>query len=175
MKALRRFTASVHTLSLAGLVCMGVHVLAQTPSVKVEPFALDGPRELNEQTRSAVVRDYLESWQSLRSALAENRPALLERDFVGTAREKLAGTIREQAATGVTTSYVDRAHDLRVVFYSPEGLSVELLDTVDYDTEVRDHGKLIGTAPMHARYTVVLTPSEIRWRVRVFQVENAQP
>ncbi len=159
---------------IAGAIVLsaGFSAIAETPTVKVEPFSLQGPRELNEQTRAAVLRDYVESWQSLAGAFESNRPALLDRDFVGTAREKLGGTIREQTAAGLTTRYVDHAHDVQIVFYSPEGLSVELIDTVDYDVEVRDQGKLIGSEPVHGRYTVVMTPSEVRWRVRVFQADT---
>ena len=68
-------------------------------------------------------------------------------------------------------SYQDRAHDLQIVFYSPEGLSIQIVDTVDYDEQVLDHDKVLATKLVRKRYVVVLTPSEVRWRVRVFQAE----
>jgi hypothetical protein len=48
-------------------------------------------------------------------------------------------------------------------------LSIELTDTVEYDVQLIDHDKVISTQHESARYLVVLAPSEVRWRVRVFQ------
>ena len=78
----------------------------------------------------------------------------------------------QQAALGIRTAYQDRAHDVQIVFYSPEGLSIELIDNVDYDVQVFDHDKLETTQQVHARYVVVMTPAEVRWRVRVLQAEE---
>jgi hypothetical protein len=138
-------------------------------AVRVEPSHLEGPRILADQTATAVVKNYIESWQSLKAALEQNRPDLLERDFVGGAKQKLADTIQQQAALGLKTSYQDRSHDIRIVFYSPEGLSVELIDNVEYDVQVSDKDKVLATQPVHARYVIVMTPTEVRWRVRVLQ------
>lgn len=140
-------------------------------TVRVEAAHLSGPRELAAQTAQGAVRDYLDSWKSMRTALEQNRPDLLNADFVGTAKDKLTDTIHEQAAAGMHTVYHDRAHDLQIVFYSPEGLSIELTDTVDYDVQVFDHGSLVSSQPMHGRFIVVLTPAEVRWRVRIMQSE----
>lgn len=141
------------------------------PTVRVEPSDLQGPRPLQEQTAKAVVRDYLESWQSLSKALQQNQPDLLDRDFIGDAKEKIAGTIKEQAAAGLHTVYRDRSHDVKILFYSPEGLSVELADTVEYDVNVMNDDKSLATKQIHACYIVVLTPTEVRWRVRIFQAQ----
>ncbi len=145
--------------------CMG----AAQATVRVEPANLQGPRALEKQTAAAAIRDYLQSWQSLSAALEQNRADLLNADFVGTAKEKLTDTIKEQKSFGIHTRYVDRAHDLQIVFYSPEGLSIELIDEVKYDVEVLHKNKLTTRQHMSARYVVVLTPAEVRWRVRVFQ------
>lgn len=147
---------------------------ADQPSVRVEPMKLQGPRILNDQTRDAVIRDYLEAWQSLGKALEGNRTDLLDRDFVGTAKDKLTDTIHQQVTAGITTRYVDRDHDLQIVFYSPEGLSIQLVDKVDYDVQVLDHGKVLSTQQEHAQYVVVLSPSEVRWRVRILQAESVE-
>jgi hypothetical protein len=144
-------------------------VVAAQPAVRVDTTQLKGPRPLEEQTRIAVIRDYLESWQSMSDALVQNRPGLLGADFVGAARDKLAKAIDDQARVGVHTRYRDRVHDIQIVFYSPEGLSIELFDRVDYDLEVIDHDKPVATVPANARFIVVLTPSEVRWRVRIMQ------
>ena len=116
--------------------------------------------------------DYIEAWKSLRAALEQNRPELLSRDFVGGAEDKLTETIQQQARLGLRTTYQDRSHDIQIVFYSPEGLSVELTDDVQYDVQVRDGDKVMATQPVHQRYLVVLTPTEVRWRVRVLQASN---
>jgi hypothetical protein len=138
-------------------------------TVRVEPANLQGPRHLEEQTATEAIRDYLESWQSLSAALEQNRADLLDADFVGTAKDKLKETIQEQLAIGLSTHYQDRAHDVQIVFYSPEGLSIELTDTVEYDVEVLDRHKIKTRQNVSARYVIVLTPAEVRWRVRVFQ------
>ncbi len=147
---------------------MSAGAMAQA-AVHVEPVHLQGPRILADQTATAVVKNYIESWQSLKAALEQNRSELLDRDFVGTAKQKLTDTIQQQAKLGMRTTYQDRSHDIQIVFYSPEGLSVELIDNVEYDVQISDKDKVIATQPVHARYVVVMTPTEVRWRVRVLQ------
>jgi hypothetical protein len=147
---------------------MSAGAMAQA-AVHVEPAHLQGPRILADQTATAVVKNYIESWQSLRAALEQNRSELLDRDFVGTAKQKLTDTIQQQTKLGMRTTYQDRSHEIQIVFYSPEGLSVQLIDNVEYDVQISDKDKVIATQPVHARYVVVMTPTEVRWRVRVLQ------
>jgi hypothetical protein len=156
-------------LVICAVFALTISLRADQPTVRVEPTNLQGPRVLNEQTRTAVIRDYLQAWQSVRTALEQNRPDLLNRDFVGTAKDKLTDTIHDQVTMGISTRYLDQSHDLQILFYSPEGLSVQLVDNVEYEVQVADHGKTQATQKMHARYVVVMTPAEVRWRVRVFQ------
>jgi hypothetical protein len=153
------------------VLAMTVALRAQQPAVRVEPVKLQGPRPLEAQTATAVVRDYLQCWQSLNAASDQNRADLLDASFVGTALDKLSETIHEQAAMGIRTRYQDRSHDVRIIFYSPEGLSIQLLDDVEYDEQVLDHDKVLTTQPVHARYVVVLTPTEVQWRVRIFEAD----
>lgn len=156
---------------LALVVSIGTATLAfgQQPTVNVEPPHLTGPRTLEEQTANAVVRDYLQSWQSMRTALDQNNAAALDRDFLGEARDKLGKTVQQQAKLGIHTQYIDTAHDIQIVFYSPEGLSIELTDKVEYDVRIFDQGKLQATQHVSAHYIAVMSPTEVRWRVRVFQ------
>jgi hypothetical protein len=142
---------------------------ADQSAIRVEPTSVQGPRPLVKQTETAVIRDYLQAWQSVSAALEQNRADLLDRDFVGAAKDKLTDTIQEQAKLGLSTRYQDRSHDLQIVYYSPEGLSIQLIDNVEYDVEILDHDKVQTTQRVRARYIVVLTPAEVRWRVRVFQ------
>jgi len=138
-------------------------------TVRVEGDNLQGSRPLQEQTGRAAMHDYLQSWQALTAALEQNRADLLDPDFVGSARDTLAATIQQQTELGISTHYHDRAHDLQLVFYSPEGLSIELTDNVEYDVQLLDHGRVKTAQHVSARYVIVLTPAEVRWRVRVFQ------
>lgn len=149
----------------------GLAYASAQPEVRVEPLNLAGTRNLQQQTASAAVRDYLESWQALTAAFAQNRAALLDRDFVGIARQRLGNTMQQQSELGLRTQYRDLGHDIRVVFYSPEGLSLELEDYVEYDIQLFDHGSSKGLQHMKAKYVVVMTPAETRWRIRVFQAE----
>jgi hypothetical protein len=144
-------------------------ICAAQADVRTEPADNREPRHLQEQTQSAAVRDYLKAWQSLRTALDRNDAALLEPDFVGIAQEKLAATVNQQAALGVHTRYRDKSHDIKIVFDSPEGLSLELTDDVQYDVEMLARDTVHTTRQVRAHYVVVLTPAEVRWRVRVFQ------
>jgi len=149
-------------------------MLAAQPTVQVDSSPVQGPRQLEEQTKSAAIRGYLNAWQSMSNAFVQNRPEILGSDFVGTAKEKLTKTISEQVELGIQTRYQDRAHHIQFVFYSPHGLSIELIDRVEYDVQVIDHGKQISTVPVSARYIVVLTPSEVQWSVRVMQADSEQ-
>jgi hypothetical protein len=144
---------------------------ADQPTVRIEPPNLQGPRQLQPQTAKAVIQDYLDSWAVLGKAFSQNRPDLLDQGFIGDAEDKLAGTIKQQRSDGVHTVYRDKSHNVKVLFYSPDGLSIELADTVQYDVQLFDHDKVIGTEQVHTRYIVVLTPTEVRWRVRIFQAQ----
>jgi len=140
------------------------------PTVRVEADAV-GPRSLEDQTRTAVVRDYLQSWKSMSAALQDNRADLLDAFYLGLAKEKLAEAVREQQELGIRTNYRDLSHHLKIVFYSPEGLSVQLLDTVEYNMQIVDHDQVLAPQHVRARYVAVLTPTEVRWKVRVFQAQ----
>jgi hypothetical protein len=48
-------------------------------------------------------------------------------------------------------------------------MSLQLIDNVVYDEQVLDHEKVLAVKQVQARYVVVLTPSDVRWKVRIFQ------
>ena len=154
---------------VSSLLAGGCVAFAQQPTVHVEPSHLQGPRVLQEQTANAVIKDYVEAWQTLHKALDQNQVQLLDRDFVGDAHQKLADSIKQQTKDGLHTSYKDTSHNVQIIFYSPEGLSVQLTDDAEYDVQLQDHDKTVGTQHVRAHYVVVLTPSETRWRVREFE------
>ena len=158
-------------LRISGLLLVALLLSGfEPPTVRIEP-TVAGPRALEDLTRKAVLRGYLHSWQTLSNALEKNRVDLLDADFVGTAREKLADTIHEQTELGMQTRYHDYSHDVSLVFYSPEGLSVQLTDIVEYEVQIKDHDQSWMTHRVRTRYVAVLTPTEVRWKVRVLQAE----
>jgi hypothetical protein len=157
-------------LPFGGAILATVLLSASTePTVRVAPMDTVGPRPMEPQTQSSVIRDYLLAWQTMDAALSQNRPDLLDAVFVGKAKEKLAETVHEQQGLGIETSYLPKSHDIKVVFYSPEGLSIQLLDEVEYDVNVRKGEQSLGSDHVRARYVAVLSPTETRWKVRVFQ------
>jgi hypothetical protein len=157
-------------LLVGGAILIAVLLSASTgPTVHVAPMDSVGPRTMEPQTQSSVIRDYLLAWQTMDAALTQNRRDLLDAVFAGKAKEKLAETIHEQEKFGIETSYLPTSHDIKVVFYSPEGLSIELLDEVEYDVNVRKGEQSLGSEHVRTRYVAVLSPAETRWKVRVFQ------
>jgi hypothetical protein len=158
------------------MVCVSIGLAsgmaAAQPEVTVGTSQLKGPRSLEEQTKAAAIRDYLESWQGMSDAFQQNRADILDEYFVGTAKDKLGNAIGEQTKVGVHTRYQDRSHHIQFLFYSPEGLSIELADDAEYDVQIFDHDKAVSSVPTSARYIIVLTPSEVRWRVRVMQADS---
>jgi hypothetical protein len=70
------------------------------------------------------------------------------------------------------THYQERSHDIKIIFYYPEGLSIQLVDYIQYDVQLLDREKVLATQPVQARYIAVLTPTEVRWKVRVLQAES---
>ncbi len=156
-------------LFVFGLSLFAISAFSQV-NVHVESSSV-GPRDLEAQTGSSVVRDYLEAWQGMSRAMRGNQPSLLDADFVGVAKEKLASTIRQQQQIGVQTLYKDESHDIKLVFYSPEGLSIQLVDDVAYEVTVTNSQKLAASQHLRARFVAVLSPTESRWKVRVLQSE----
>jgi hypothetical protein len=141
------------------------------PGPPDEPADSAGPRVLEKQTRASVERDYVQAWRSLGQAFSENRPDLLDGYFVGIAKEKLADAIREQQNLKMQTVYSEPTHDFKIVFYSPDGLSIQLVDKLEYWLDIRDQERVVGRQQVRARYVVVMTPTETRWKVRILQAE----
>jgi hypothetical protein len=157
---------------LCALIAGSLPYAGAQAAVRVEDPDASNTPNLRSQTASAVIQNYLSAWKSLDLAFQQNRADLLDQDFVGTAKDKLSQTIQQQAALGMKVNYQDRAHDVKVVLYSPEGLSLELKDTVDYDMQIIDHDQAQTTQHLRATYIVVMTPTETRWRVRILQAEQ---
>ena len=164
----------MRALALLAALALPCAAFAAEPSIKIEPPQLGGSRALEKSTGTEALRDYLHAWDTLQTALGENQANVLEPDFVGTARDKLAETIAAQVKLGMHTEYQVLSHDLRFTLYSPEGQSLQLTDTVEYSEQVFAGDKALAKQTVTSRYLVVMTPAEVRWRVRVFQAEPAR-
>lgn len=126
-------------------------------------------RPVEELTRKAVARDYAKAWHTLAQALEQNRADLIDNDFVGVAAEKFSAAVAGQAKAGLRTRYVDRGHKIDILFYSPEGLSIQLRDTAQLERQVLDGDKVIHSEQVTRHYIALMTPTEVRWKVRLLQ------
>ena len=141
---------------------------ADLPRIDLNASAA-GPREVEETTGKAIVRDYARAWASMTAALSNNRPELLDADFVGVALDNLRERVQQQQQSRLHTRYVDRGHSLQAVFYSLEGSAIQLHDTAQLEVQYLDGDRVIHSEQRTENYTVVLTPGENRWKVRVLQ------
>jgi hypothetical protein len=127
------------------------------------------PREVEDVTQNAVVRDYTLAWQALGTSLANNSLQPLTDNFSGYALNRLTQRVKDQKAQGITTKIIDRGHNVEAIFYSPDGSAIELKDTVTMETQVLDGGTVIHSDQAQIHYFAVLTGAEDRWKVRVLE------
>jgi len=130
------------------------------------------PREVEDTTQKAIVRDYSAAWSALTEALVNNDAGALDSGFTGIAHDQFAARVRDQLKTGLSTQIVDRAHNLEAVFYSPEGSAMELHDTAEVEIQVMDGGTVIHSEHTTLHYVVLMTVAEDRWKVRLLQSEK---
>lgn len=141
---------------------------AETPKVQLNAASVE-PREIEDTTGKAVVRDYSAAWQNLAEAMAENRRDVLAQSFVGFALDNFGKAIEDQKRTGITRRYIDRGHKVDAVFYSPEGSAMELRDTAQLEEQILDGGKVIHSETLTQHYVVLMTAAENSWKVRVME------
>ncbi|MFB3916837.1 MAG: hypothetical protein ACE14M_08910 [Terriglobales bacterium] len=139
----------------------GPHVVLNADNV--------GPREVEETTGNAIVRDYAAAWKSLQRALEQNDASRLGNVWVGYAHDQLVNTIKAQTQSGLRTRYNDLGHKLEAVFYSPEGSAIELRDTAQLEIQVLDGSSLIHSEQVTVHYIAVMTPTSDHWQVRLLQ------
>lgn len=128
-----------------------------------------GPRQIEETTGNAIVRDYAAAWQSMERALDQNNPSLLGNVWVGYAHDQLVDAVNAQKQSGVRTRYNDLGHKLEAVFYSPEGSAIQLRDTARLEMQVFDGSTLVHSEQVTLHYIAVMTPTSDHWQVRIFQ------
>jgi hypothetical protein len=127
------------------------------------------PRQLEDSTEKAIVRDYAAAWANMARALDENRSDLLPAYFTGVAQEKLAEEVKQQKQSGLRTRYLDHGHKLEAVFYSPEGSALQVRDTAQLEIQLLDGDKVVSSQNLALKYIALMTVGEGRWKVRVLQ------
>jgi len=127
------------------------------------------PRQLDDSVQKAITRDYSLAWKAMRTSLAGNTTAPLQDNFTGFALDTLTKRIQEQKQTGLRTRLVDRGHQVDAIFYSLDGSSIELRDTVTLETQVLDGGTVIHSDEAQVQYYALMTGAEDRWKVRILQ------
>jgi hypothetical protein len=163
-------------LAVAALILLLVVASLPPTVLAVEPPAVQSfdltsaaPRAVEPTTADAIQRNYAHAWQSLASALEQNRADLLNEDFVGGARTQLQEAIRAQQQNGLSRHVTDHGHKVRVNFYSPDGSTIQATDTADLEIEYREGNRVLSSERVRASYIVLLTPAENSWKVRVLQ------
>ena len=156
-------------LFVSGAVPLVKHVYAAA-TAKVElDVTKAGPREVEDSTRNAIVRDYTQAWQVMAAALANNTEGPLGQAFVGIARDKLAERVAAQAKSGLRARIVDKGHALQAVFYSPEGSAMQLHDVAKYELQLLDGDDVVFSQEVQEKYIALMTVAEGRWKVRVLE------
>jgi hypothetical protein len=128
-----------------------------------------GPRSVESQTESVILRDYKFAWASLEQAFESNSTSPMSGLFAGTAHAWVTNAVTGQRTSGLTSRYLNQNHRVEAVFYAPEGDMIELHDTADYDLQIFDGGKPIHDEHVVVHYVVLMTPGADRWVVRQLQ------
>ena len=168
---LARFTVLIFGIALAisGAVPLFMRALADTkPSVQLNSDNAQ-PRQLEESTQKAIVRDYSAAWQAINTALASNSAAPLNDNFVGFALDKLTQRVKDQQHQAIKTRIIDHGHKVDAIFYSRDGSSMQLRDTASIETQVLDGETVIHSDQVQVQYIAVMTGAEDRWKVRVLE------
>jgi hypothetical protein len=153
---------------IGGLVSGTGTIPPGNPKVSLD-IASTGPRQVEDTTERAIIRDYGRAWHDMADALSQDRSDLLPNSFVGIAQQKLRDRISAQQQSGLSTRIVDHGHRVQAVFYSPEGSAMELHDTAQYELQVLDGSNVVSTQNVTANYIALMTVAEDHWKVRVLQ------
>jgi len=141
---------------------------ASLPKVVLSAESL-APRPIEQRTGEAVAHDYAQAWQDLSDALNANRPDLLGDYITGDAKLRLIRRIADQKKTGIRTRYQDNGHQVKAVFYSPDGGEMQLEDRVQLGIQIFDGDKLIYSSNAVEKYLVLMTPGADRWYLRLLE------
>ena len=156
-------------LAISGAVPLLQRMLADSKlSVQLEVKNAQ-PREVEDVTQNAIVRDYTLAWQAISTSLANNTLQPLNDNFAGFALDKFTQRVKDQKQNGLTTRIIDHGHKVDAIFYSQDGAAIELKDTASIETQVLDGGTVIHSDQAQIQYYAVMTGAEDRWKVRVLE------
>jgi hypothetical protein len=156
-------------IAISGAVPLLEHIFADTkPSVQLNVKNAQ-PREVEDVTQTAIMRDYTLAWQAIGTALANNTLQPLNENFAGFALYKFTQRVKDQKQNGLTTRIIDHGHKVDAIFYSPDGAAIELKDTASIETQVLDGSTVIHSDQAQIHYYAVMTGAEDRWKVRVLE------
>ncbi|HEY1936343.1 MAG TPA: hypothetical protein VGJ33_00230 [Candidatus Angelobacter sp.] len=156
-------------LALSGAVPLLKHIFADTkPEVQLNVKNAQ-PREVEDVTQNAIVRDYTLAWQAINTALSNNTLQPLNENFSGFALDRLTQRVKDQKEHGLSTRIIDHGHKVDAIFYSPDGAAMELKDTASIETQVLDGGTVIHSDQAQIQYYAIMTGAEDRWKVRVLE------
>ena len=131
------------------------------------------PRAVEPRTEQSVVRDYTAAWKSLADASESNAPALLDAYFTGPAKTNFGREVTDQQKIGTHIRYLNQVHNLKAVFYAPEGDVMQLQDSAEYQMQIVSGDKIIHDEHVVVQYVVLMTPGADRWMVRQIQAVPA--
>ena len=156
-------------IALSGAVPLLKHIFADArPDVQLNVSGVQ-PREVEDVTKNAILRDYTLAWQAIGTSLANNSLQPLNENFSGFALDKFTQRVKDQKTQGITTRIIDHGHKVDAVFYSPDGSAIELKDTATIETQVLDGGTVIHSDQAQIQYYAIMTGAEDRWKVRVLE------
>ncbi|MGB8132520.1 MAG: hypothetical protein WCG81_22220 [Candidatus Angelobacter sp.] len=156
-------------IAISGAVPLLKHIFADTkPAVQLSVKNAQ-PREVEDVTQTAIVRDYTLAWQAISTSLANNTLQPLNDNFAGFALDKFTQRVKDQKQNGLKTRIIDHGHKVDAIFYSPDGAAIELKDTASIETQVLDGGTVIHSDQAQIQYYAVMTGAEDRWKVRVLE------
>src|SRR6476646_11013117 len=156
-------------LAISGAVPLLKRILADTkPSVQLEVKNAQ-PREVEDVTQNAIVRDYTLAWQAIGTSLANNTLQPLNENFAGFALDTLTQRVKDQKQNGLTTRIIDHGHKVDAIFYSTDGAAIELKDTASIETQVLDGSTVLHSDQAQIQYYAVMPGAEDRWKVRVLE------
>jgi hypothetical protein len=170
MKLARLLILSVGVIiAVSGAVPLLKRIMADTkPEVQLTVKSAQ-PRQIEDVTQNAILRDYTLAWQAIGTSLANNTLQPLNENFSGFALDKLTQRVKDQKEHGLTTRIIDHGHKVDAIFYSPDGAAIELKDTASIETQLLDGGTVIHSDQSQIQYFAIMTGAEDRWKVRVLQ------
>jgi hypothetical protein len=160
------------TLTVFAALSVSFSIAQTQPEVKLSVESAT-PRTVESRTEQSLVRDYTAAWKSLAEASEKSSPELLNAYFAGGAKTTFARELTDQQKTGTHVRYLNQIHNLKAVFYAPEGDVMQLQDSAEYQMQVVSGDKVIHDEHVVVQYIVLMTPGADRWMVRQLQAVPA--